>query len=292
MGSRGRTWRFLANFGAAKVAIYLAPLGIAAMAPPAVYGAFEAGLAISLIIATVLIAAPLHAITHQVTLHRDRYVLDQAAVLVACCSLVGCVGALLAARFGPSDTILLALAILGVTGLQITASFLVRALGHREILAWIDGGGVLCGLAVAAGLAAVFGQPSAETLQSGLFILSLLILLCGATALLIFRRPGLGGRLIAAAKWGFPMLALALLGTWAAVFGRVLVEIAAPEDLPAFALAFRIVGLAVGVPQLLLTSMWPQLYRAKTAMRTAGSPSSFLPQRPLPEVSARSVRAF
>jgi hypothetical protein len=78
------------------------------------------------------------------------------------------------------------------------------------------------------------------------------------------RSGGVRRRLGRSSRLGAPMAAYDILNTWAAVSGRVLVGLLAPAELPAYGVAFRLAGAAIGLYRIATTLMWAPLYRART----------------------------
>ena len=264
-GARAQSFRDIfvfANFGLSKAVIYAAPLLIAGLAAPAVYGAVELGLAFGLFFASLAAGAPLNGIVQQHLVLGKREVRDQVA-LVGCAMCGLAVVAALAAR--GSAGLALAAALAGVAGLQLALATFCRLFGRPVATAWADGLSVL----LAAGLAATFwlaAPPGPTVTTLGAAFLLIAAAGCAACACLFaaLRRPGVRARLAEAARIGAPMLVSGLFGVWLAVSGRLLMGLFSPQDLPAYGVAFRMTGLAIGLYQLANTIWFIRIYKGKT----------------------------
>lgn len=251
-----------ANFGLSKAVIYAAPFLIAGLAPPAVYGAVELGLAFGLFFAALATGAPLNGIVQQHFVLGKREVRDQVA-LVGCAMCGLALIAALAAR--SSAGLALAAALTGVAGLQIALATFCRLFGRPVATAWADGLSVL----LAAILTAMLWLAAPASLAVSTLAAAFLLMAaagCAACAGLfaMLRRPGVRARLVEAVRIGAPMLVSGLFGVWLAVSGRLLVGLFSPEDLPAYGVAFRMTGLAIGLYQLANTVWFIRIYKAKT----------------------------
>ena len=253
-----------ANFAFAKVVILAAPIGIAAITIPGIYGRIEVAYAFALILAGLPLSAPLHGISHRYLMGEQPIVADQTcALMVAMCgaSLLGVTCAYL---LGASGLVLMAIAMVGVTAFQVSAAFLLRMRGRLYLMAWSEGVTLLSVAVMAcAGLFLPTGRPLAIFI-GGLAGLSLVGFAAAVVGLARTIQPNLGRRLAAAARIGLPMCAFGLFNSWAGVSGRVLVGLLSLEDAAAYGVAFRISAVAVGLYTLATTVLWSRIYTAST----------------------------
>ena len=255
---------FLLSFGAGKVAIYCVPLAVAAMASPQIYGSVEVAYATTLLVATALISAPLHGLSHRYLIFHRADIGDQAAALVLGASLFSLCAAAVGLLAGLRAPIVLILAVSGVTATQIVLSFLLRIKQRPGILAWVDGLVLLLGMAIVGISEVALGGATLTITIIGYVLVGVCVAAVAAYVLVRDRMPHLWQRLRANLQLGTTMAVYAMFGTWIAVSGRILVGITSPNDLPAFGVAFRIAGVAVGVQQLAFTAFWNQIYTSRT----------------------------
>jgi hypothetical protein len=255
---------FLLSFGAGKVAVYCVPLVVAAMASPEIYGSVEVAYATTLLVATALISAPLHGLSHRFLIFSRTDIRDQAAALVLGANLFSLCALGIGLSAGLGAPILLILAVSGVTATQIVLSFLLRIKERPGILAWIDGLVLLLGMGIVGVAELTLGGATLRITIFGYVAVGLLAAALAAYVLIRDRMPRLWQRLRENLHLGATMAVYAMFGTWIAVSGRILVGLTSPHDLPAFGVAFRIAGLALGVQQLALTAFWNQIYTSRT----------------------------
>lgn len=261
------SWRnllFLGNFGVAKSAVYLLPLALAAFASERLYGGVELALAVSLQVAAILLGAPLSGVTQLYLIQGKRQVAD-ILLFVACVAafaLTMLIALLWAA--GASPMTLLVTASGAAVVVQNVGSTWLRMRGERNWIAWIDGASLLIvGTLVLASVTIVgpddLGLPT-------LLLTGFTVAFGIGTALALARQrtAGLLARWRAANAVGFPLMIAGLFGIWLGVGGRILVGLTSPGDVAAYALAFRVAGLALGVPQLAYTAVFPRLYASRT----------------------------
>lgn len=261
---RGPLIWFLVNFAAAKAAIYLVPLGIAAFASSTVYGAIEFGWAVALMAAAMLTGAQFGGINQRYLVSRDRVVNDELALWTALC----CASAL--TMWGLAIALELpvfwqvALASCGVGVIHNVWSTTARMRGARVMTAWADGTATFVGGALFASLV-VLGQSSAmRELGAGYAALAGAGALTATGLFLRTRQPHLRVRIGRSWQLGLPMLANAILATWLGVYGRILIGLFAAEAVSAYGLMFRVAGLALAVHQLAVTALFAQIYSART----------------------------
>ena len=266
----GDAWRgvrgfgLLANFAFAKVVIFAAPLALAAISAPRVYGAIEVAYAAGLMLASMALLAPLYGITHQYLIGEQRAIRDQAASLVLAVCILSLAATSVAALAGASMTVLLALGLAGATAVQLTAGYLLRLREGSYLVAWSDGFTLLA-IALIVALSVRFA--TADILFLLVVILSLISLAAAAVAAGVLARslePGLKQRLVTAARVGAPMYAYAIFNIWAGASGRVLIGLLSLADVAAYAVAFRIAGVALLTHRLTITVLWSRVYTAST----------------------------
>ena len=255
---------FFLSFGFAKIAIYCVPLAVAAISPAEVYGGMEMAYAVTLLVATALISAPLHGLSHGYLVQKRREVVHRAAILVLGGCLFALATALLSLLAGVDPDIILILAVSGVTSAQIVFSFLLRITGRASLLAWTDGLVLLLGVALVVMAKFIADRVTLGIVVAG-YLIATTIIAAGAAAVLR-RGPvrNLRRHFREDLRIGTSMAAYALFSTWMAVAGRILIGIAAPADLPAFGIAFRIAGIAIGVQLLATTALWNRMYMLRT----------------------------
>ncbi len=259
-----QTAGLLSNFGAAKLAIYLVPLALAAAAPASVYGGIEFAYATALLAVTAIVGAPLHGLSHKYLVGEEKEIQDQADALVLICILAALAGFAVAALLGAPAHILLVFALAGLSSVQVIQSFLLRVYCKPVLLAWADGLVPLAGLLIVVVTDLVTGEAMMSTTIGGFLALALAIFAAASIQLARGKADHLRQRLLASARAGAAMAVYALFGTWIAVSGRILIGFIAAQDLSAYAVAFRIAGIAFGVSQLGSTWMWSRIYTADT----------------------------
>jgi O-antigen/teichoic acid export membrane protein len=253
-----------ANFAFAKVIILAAPIGIAAITIPGIYGRIEVAYAFALIIAGLPLSGPLHGISHRYLMGEQPIVADQTyALIVTMCGL-SLLGVVCGYLLGALGLVLMAIAMVGVTAFQVCAAFLLRMRGKLYLMAWSEGVTLLfVGLLACVGLFIPTGRPLAIFI-GGLAGLSLVGFLAAAGGLARTLQPELRSRIVASTRLGLPMCAFGLFNSWAGVSGRVLVGLLSLEDAAAYGVAFRFSAAAVGIYTLATTVLWSRIYTAST----------------------------
>jgi hypothetical protein len=255
---------FLPNFAIAKAAIYLIPLAVAALAPPAIYGGFELALSIGLLFATIATGPSLSGLSQMYLVRGERRFADQVwLVLLAGCCLALLLGAI--ALVGVSDPmVFLVAASLGIAVLHYGGAQALRTLSRRNLVAWADGASVIVSGAVVVALLLLFGQPSLNQLGWGYYLVAAAGALIAGVMLVRTRQPQLLARLRTATRIGLPITIAAVFAFWLAVGGRIVVGLTNETALPVYGVAFRLAGLALGIHQLASTAMFARLYAART----------------------------
>jgi len=255
---------FLANFTVAKLAVYLMPLALAALASAQLYGGIELALAIGLQACAVLLGAPLTGITQVYLIGGDRRVGDLLLFLTFISALVLTLLTVLLWLAGADALAVLVVSVICVTVLQNTGSTWLRMRGERNRTAWMDGASLLIAGTVVIGVVVLAGSDRTGLAALVFALVSGLVALVSGAMLFRHRAPDLLARLGSVSRIGLPMMVAGTFAIWLGVGGRILVGIASPADLAAYSLAFRISGLALGVHQLATTAAFPSLYATRT----------------------------
>lgn len=251
---------FIANFGLAKVAIYLAPLAIASFASAEIYGLVEFGQALTLLIAALVVGAPLSGITQQYIVDGDKRAIHAVRLTL----ILGCGAALVATGVtwlaGLPEVVPFVAAAFGISVIHNCLSTVGRTLGARNFTAWADGTAVLLALVAVTVLMLGRWEETAANLTVVFAAINLLAILGAA-----LRVPEGGWRamwaiLRSAHGVGLPMVMFGIVSMWVGVGGRISVGFLAPSFLAAYGVAFRIAGLTLGIHQLLQTAFFARLY--------------------------------
>ena len=255
---------FLGNFSLAKLAIYFTPLLIAKTTPAETYGGIEFAWSAGLLVASLAIGAALSGATQRYLIGRQTDVIDELAALTAVMSATSAALFLLATLVPFSPQVLVAIAAFGLMVLHNSLATVLRMRRLRNAIAWADGASSL-GAALIVGLAFLTtGQARLTTVTWGFFALSLAVTVIATAIWMVQRRPALCHRIGHSIAIGLPMTIGGLMAMWLGVGGRLTVGLIAPHDVAAYALAFRISGLALGIHQLAATAQFARLYVART----------------------------
>lgn len=255
-----RAVTYAGSFAVSKLAVYAAPIALAAIAPAPIYGAFELALAIAVFLATMLVSAPVHGLSHDYLLGEQKEPVGEVGTLIVLSCLV-CIGLTAGGLLlGISDYWLLGLSMIGVAGAQITLSFAMRSIAVAHLFQpWIDGLALFFGFLIIGLLSLRAGVLDVPFIV-GVF-LTLTAAFGGILALRIAHRlRASAAGLVRAGTSGLGMAAYALLGTWVAVSGRLLFGVLFPEDVAAYGVAFRVSGLTMLVPSLIVIGLWKYFY--------------------------------
>jgi hypothetical protein len=255
---------FLGNFGLAKVFAYAAPLVIASIVSPDLYGAVELSLAMGLQIASFTIGSQLAGIIQAFLVRNEQRVIDtlfSVSATAIAISLLFFGGLLL---MGASETSLLVAAAFGFAIVQNAGSTWLRMTGARNLTAWVDGAGLLLSgsiVLLAVGLSKSDQFSDVVWLSATLSACTMVGCVIGVAFNL---KPDFVKRLISFTKLGFPIMIAGTIGIWIGVGGRIMVGGTNPADLAVYSLAFRISGLTLGIHQLAMTAGFAVLYSART----------------------------
>lgn len=255
---------FLGSFAAAKLTAYAIPLLIAAVASPQIYGALELAQSAGLLIALLIVGAPLSGANQSYLVRGERRVGDQFALML----LIGCTASLLAlaiARLvGLAPTSLLLVAFIGVAIVHTVGSYFFRMIGWRSWAVWADGFSTLAAGFVLSVLLLLGLGIGLVGMTTGFALMAAI----GATAaglwLAYSYRAGLRRRLRASAAQGLSMMIVGILAIWLTVEGRIIIGLVNATQLAAYGVAFRVAGLAMGVHQLVATAFFVRLYASRT----------------------------
>ena len=254
---------FLANFGASKALVYLIPLTIAAVAPAAVYGGIEFAWAAGLLVASILVGAPLSGVTQRYIVGKERVVADEIALVTLLAAGAGTlIWWAMEAVAAPLEW-RIAAASFAVAILHNSISTIFRMSGRRNLTAWADGTATL----VAGALAAILWVVGSLTLSGMTMIYGAAgVAIAAGSALVLWRTraAGLRDRLAASFAIGLPMLAGGVLAMWLGVGGRMMVGFFDAAHVAAYSFAFRVGGVALGVHQLAITALFARIYGAVT----------------------------
>jgi hypothetical protein len=254
---------FFANFGAAKIAIYFAPLLVARFAPVQVYGAFEFAMAAGAILA-LAVTGFVYTAVPQLHLVRSLSVCD----LTAATALFGmsiCGGGAIALTIvgAPAPTITVPL-ISGLIVGQGALSVYARSFAKRLLAAWVDG---LATLTISGVIAMVqFSSTDGLTTVNASLGATLAVASVGAAfAWWSLLGPEFFVRLKLAARLGTSNAMLSLFSLWVGASGRVIIGFTLALDAVAtYSVAFRIAGLLLAVHQVFITGLFAKAYAART----------------------------
>ncbi|HEY0149561.1 MAG TPA: hypothetical protein VGB70_11235 [Allosphingosinicella sp.] len=252
------------SFAIAKGTIYFLPLALAAMASARVYAGVELAYAVTLLVGTATISAPLHGLSHGFLVRKEREVAGLSALLVLGMAVFAVMATAIGWFAGASEELLLILAVSGVAGGQIVMSFVLRIHAKGALLAWVDGSVLLIGASLVALVNLMDGGTSINAVVAGYAIVALAAGIVSGRILLRCDVRAMAKRLIAYSRAGLPMAGFALFSTWMVVNGRVIIGAKSGADLAAFGVAFRIAGLTLAVSQLGVTAFWNAIYTSKT----------------------------
>ncbi len=257
---------FMGNFGVARIAVYLIPLFIAARTTPDVYGAIEFAQSTSLLGAAVLLGAVLAGASQDYLVRRQKLSVDVVAAAVGFACLVAGAVALACWAVGGSQVAVLTCLALGLASIHNTMSNILRTLSMRNLTAWTDGTFVIVMLAIVALAFVIRGSVTPADLITGNAVVCALGIVGGALVAVRTRRPAFRSRLRQMAKFGAPVVVSSAFATWQAGAGRILTGLFAAQALAAYGIAFRIVGLALGLHQLAATAFFAKIYAGRTRL--------------------------
>ncbi|MCB2078726.1 MAG: hypothetical protein KDE55_13640 [Novosphingobium sp.] len=263
-GNIRKAFVFLPNFAAAKASIYFIPIAIAAFASAQIYGAIELSQSVGLLIAAIIVGAPLAGIT-QLHLVRNRHdVVDQIWTVNAAGCALSLIATVLAWTLGARLDMILVCAAFGAAATHNCASSSGRMFGKRNLTAWADGTAMIVAAVAVAITILITGEQSLSALILVYVGLTVISLLASLTAIFVKLQPGLASRLTEAFRIGMPMVLFGIVSMWLGVGGRITVGFLVPGDLAAYGVAFRIAGLTLGIHQLLQTALFAKVYKART----------------------------
>ena len=261
----GRAIAFLANFGLGKGIAFAGPIVLGAVLSPALYGALEFGLAVSLFAAMVLTAGVPQSAMQLVLMRQGQMVTDLLAlVAVAACCIALAVLAGLSLSKAP-DQWLLAASLAGIGAAQQSGVAFARAHGWRNLNVWIDHAPTVATVVLAMLLLATGYANNAIALVICFGALSAIIALSAATFFHHTRSPQVLPRWKEAVRVGLPMLGASLAGVWIISSGRIYLGLFRDaSDLYAYAFTFRVASVLVLVHALVVTAFAARLYKMPT----------------------------
>jgi hypothetical protein len=260
----GRSLLFLGNLCLAKGFIYLAPLAIAAIAPPATYGAVELAWSFGLLLGSFTIAIPLSGIGQRFLIGRQRGVADEILLLVAIFTGASLAATAVLAMAKISPAWLLVAAACGSTALHSATASVARIYGRPNLTAWSDGTAMLSTALIVAVCILVGAGIGLVDLTIGYVVLATLACLASGWGFARFRAPRLRERLRRSIQIGLPMTMGGVMALWLGVGGRLTFGILLPSQVAAYGVAFRVAGLALGIHQLSVTLFYARLYVSRT----------------------------
>ncbi len=252
------------SFLLAKVAIYVIPLLIAKFASASTYSALEFAQSMASLACTLVIGPVLDGLSHHhLTRHRDR--LAPEARVVMWCSIGVSVALMMAVQIGDGDPRWwITAAVFALVANQNVLTTMARAYGWRHATAWSDGlATLLLGLAVA--FAFLLAEHAVE-LWIGILVLVFSAAMAAVVQLGRVKRhwSDTRARLFGAFDVGWSMTLLGVFAIWQSTSGRILLGAVSPEAIPVYSVAFRLVGIALGVHQLASVALFRRIYVART----------------------------
>jgi hypothetical protein len=255
---------FAGNFGVSKIAAYAAPLVIASIASPQLYGALELSLAVGLQIASLVMGSQLSGVTQAYLVNNDNRVKDILFAVAAAAS-----GGALTIFFGlhaagANVEAMMVAAAFSFAVVQNVGSTWLRMHGARNTTTWVDSAGLLLSGSVVLLAVGLGASDQMMTVVWACVAFAAIVFVVSTAGLLATQNRGFWQRLLNFSKLGFPMMVAGTIGIWVGVGGRIMVGITNPSDLAPYSLAFRIAGVALGVHQLAMTAAFSKIYRART----------------------------
>jgi hypothetical protein len=263
---RGRALRmlvFLGNFTLAKAAIYLIPLGIAAVAPGETYGAIELAQSIGLLAVALTIGAPLSGFTQQYLVRKDR----SGGAAIALASFAGCLSGLAAFLVA----VLLGAAPGGAARARLAGGG-SDPQSHQHLLPHLQlaqfhrlGRRVRDAHRRRGGGRARAGRRGLGRKRRARLCLGRAARLPRHRLVAVARGPDAARRAAGDAHARRPADDRGRgAGDMAGRGGRIVVGFLNASALPEFGVAFRVAGLALGIHQLLTTALFARVYAART----------------------------
>jgi O-antigen/teichoic acid export membrane protein len=256
---------FVFSFALAKGTSFLAAMTIPRLVDAPSYGVVELAMTVGVLSSSVLglgvpgAANRLYLVDKE---PRAQFLLAGSCLWLAA---LGLVGAFVLAWLDFDTKYVVCGAILGLYGLQFSASTFTRMRGFIHFSGWFDNVALL----VVCALLAVFATRQSTNLES--FTRSLIVLsgLLGMAALVILVRaavPHLREIALRALSIGFPMMlfgasSLLIFGTLRIALGRSLTL----SDVASYSLCARVTLLLVFISQVLATGFFRQLYQMESA---------------------------
>lgn len=254
---------FLGNFLLSKGAIYLAPLAVAILAQPAVYGAVEMSQSVSLLVASFVVTPALQGLTQHFLIRGRTEYKDITWLLVLLVSLATLLSLAVAGAGGADSIVVLVCASFVGAGLHVIGNSTALMLGARNVATWTAGTNILIVAVLVGLLLATRGEATVSWLSWSYVLIAVAMLLVALVALLRSRQPELWFRLKRLSAVGLPMVLVGGLSIWLSVGGRITIGLFNASALPAYGVAFRIAGLLLGIHQLAMTAFFVSIYRGR-----------------------------
>ncbi len=265
MRDRGlRILLFVAHFGVARVIIYCLPLAIAALAPASVYGMIEFAQSMSLLGVALLIGAPFVGVSQRYLINKEPLAVDVVAVAVVLTSALALAAGSAAWALGAQPFVTVSLLALSLASVHNSFATVFRTLAWRNVTVWSDGFAFIIAFVIVLVSFALTGGVDTQAIGIGYAAFAVLALAGGLMVLARSRRPGLASRARRMIHFGAPVLVSSSFAVWQSGAGRILAGMLVPAQLPAYALAFRIVGLSLGLHQLAGVALFSRMYAGRT----------------------------
>jgi hypothetical protein len=255
---------FLVNFSLAKGAIYVAPLGVAAIASPETYGAVELAWSFGLILGSITISVPISGINQRFLVSRDREIGDEVSLLLLVFAALSLAATALAFWIGATPIWTMIAAAFGSTALHSVSVSIFRMYGRPNLSAWSDGTAMLCTAAILLVCMLSGAGVTVANLTTGYLVLGAATTAAAAIGLIRLRRPALLSRLKRSTLIGLPMVIGGLMALWLGVGGRLTIGALLPAGVALYSIAFRVAGLALGLHQMATTLFYARLYASRT----------------------------
>ena len=262
-----RALAFLANFGLGKGIAFLGPIGMGALLDPAIYGALEFGLAVSLFAAMILTGGIPYSTMQLILMRQGRSLND----LLALVTLMACgTGLFLVSVFsiaGAPARWLAAASLVGIASAQLSGVAFARAYGLRNLNVWIDHAPTIAAAVLTVLLMTISSTRNTSIMVAWFSALTLIVI---AAATIIFtrsRQKDIAFRLREAAGVGLPMVGASLVSGWVISSGRVYLGVSNDaSDIYAYAFTFRVASVLMLLHAVVGTAFAARLYKMPTRL--------------------------
>jgi O-antigen/teichoic acid export membrane protein len=256
---------FVLSFALAKGMSFVAAMTIPRLVDTATYGAIELAMTVGILVSSVMGLGVPAAATRMYLVDRNEAAQFLLAANALWLAVIGLVAAFVVARLGYDDAIVCCAAILGLYGLQFSASTYTRMRGFIHFSGWFDNITMLlvCGL-----LLALIGRPYSKLADTTLALLLLSAGLGLGAGAVLSKAPlrKLAHQLREALALGLPIMlfassSLLVFGTMRIAIGRTL----SLADVAAYSLCARVSLILVFLSQVLATGFFRRLYQMEGA---------------------------